>query len=52
MQKKRLLLGQPLLDITLKRLCQEIVENLDEAVPTVLMGLQPRGVFLADRQKN
>lgn len=49
MQKKRLLLGQPLLDITLKRLCQEIVENLDEAIPTVLMGLQPRGTFLAER---
>lgn len=47
MQKKRLLLGQPLLDITLKRLCQEIVENLDS--DTVLLGLQPRGVFLAER---
>lgn len=49
MQKKRLLLGQPLLDITLKRLCQEIVENLEENTPTVLLGLQPRGIFLADR---
>jgi pyrimidine operon attenuation protein/uracil phosphoribosyltransferase len=47
MQKKRLLLGQPLLDITLKRLCQEIVENLDS--DTVLLGLQPRGVYLAER---
>lgn len=49
MQKKRLLMGQPLLDITLKRLCQEIVENLDDKTPTVLLGLQPRGVFLAER---
>lgn len=49
MQKKRLLLGQPLLDITLKRLCQEIVENIEETIPTVLLGLQPRGVFLAER---
>ena len=49
MQKKRLLLGPPLFDITLKRLCQEIVENLDEEMPTVLLGLQPRGIFLADR---
>ena len=49
MQKKRLLLGQTLLDITLKRLCQEMVENLVEDTPTVLLGLQPRGIFLAER---
>jgi pyrimidine operon attenuation protein/uracil phosphoribosyltransferase len=47
MQKKRLLLGQPLLDITLKRLCQEIIENIEG--DTVLLGLQPRGTYLADR---
>jgi pyrimidine operon attenuation protein/uracil phosphoribosyltransferase len=47
MQKKRLLLGQPLLDITLKRLCQEIIENIEGE--TVLLGLQPRGTYLADR---
>ncbi len=44
-----LLLGQTLLDITLKRLCQEIVENLDEPQSTIILGLQPRGVFLAER---
>lgn len=49
MQKKRLLLSQSLLDITLKRLCQEITENLNPEEQTVLIGLQPRGTFLADR---
>lgn len=52
MQKKRLLIGQSLLDITLKRLCQEIVENIDESIPTVLLGLQPRGIYLAERLVN
>ncbi|MCA0363725.1 MAG: bifunctional pyr operon transcriptional regulator/uracil phosphoribosyltransferase PyrR [Spirosomataceae bacterium] len=49
MQKKRLILSQPLLDITIRRLCQEIIENHDALKETVLMGLQPRGVFLAER---
>jgi pyrimidine operon attenuation protein/uracil phosphoribosyltransferase len=49
MQKKRLILNQPLLDITLKRLCQEIIENHDPLEDTVLIGLQPRGIFLAER---
>ncbi|MBK6979201.1 MAG: bifunctional pyr operon transcriptional regulator/uracil phosphoribosyltransferase PyrR [Cytophagaceae bacterium] len=49
MQKKRLILSQPLLDITIRRLCQEIIENHDALNETVLMGLQPRGVFLAER---
>ncbi len=51
MQKKRLILNQPLLDITLKRLCQEIIETRDSEVETVLIGLQPRGIFLAERIK-
>lgn len=49
MQKKRLILNQPLLDITLKRLCQEIIENHGPLENTVLIGLQPRGIFLAER---
>lgn len=49
MQKKRLLFDQKSLEITLKRLCQEITENLSDEVPTVLIGLQPRVIFLADR---
>jgi pyrimidine operon attenuation protein/uracil phosphoribosyltransferase len=52
MQKKRLILDQPLLDITLKRLCQEIIENHYHMENTVLIGLQPRGIFLANRIKH
>jgi pyrimidine operon attenuation protein / uracil phosphoribosyltransferase len=51
MQKKRLILDQALLDITLRRLCQEIIENHEIVENVVLIGLQPRGVFLAERIK-
>ncbi|UBM60472.1 bifunctional pyr operon transcriptional regulator/uracil phosphoribosyltransferase PyrR [Marinilongibacter aquaticus] len=49
MNKKRLILSQPLFDIILARLSQEIIENHGRMQDTVLVGLQPRGVFLADR---
>jgi pyrimidine operon attenuation protein / uracil phosphoribosyltransferase len=49
MQKKRLILSQPLLDLTIKRLCQEIIESIYSDRETVLLGLQPRGIFLAER---
>jgi pyrimidine operon attenuation protein / uracil phosphoribosyltransferase len=49
MQKKRLILSQPLLNLTIKRLCQEIIESIDSDRETVLLGLQPRGIFLAER---
>jgi pyrimidine operon attenuation protein / uracil phosphoribosyltransferase len=49
MQKKRLITTQPLLDLTIKRLCQEIIENIESNKETVLLGLQPRGIFLAER---
>lgn len=52
MQKKRLILSQPLLDITIKRLCQEVIETNDHLSNTVLLGLQPRGIYFASRIKN
>jgi pyrimidine operon attenuation protein / uracil phosphoribosyltransferase len=51
MNKKRLILNNPLLDITLRRLCQELIENHGNFENAVLMGLQPRGIFLAERIK-
>lgn len=33
----------------LKRLCYQIIENHDDFEHTVLLGLQPRGVFLAEK---
>lgn len=49
MNKKRLILNQPLLDITLKRLCQQVIENHGLLDDVVFLGLQPRGIFLAER---
>jgi pyrimidine operon attenuation protein/uracil phosphoribosyltransferase len=40
------------LGITIKRLCFELIENHDSFSESVLIGLQPKGVFLADKLKN
>ena len=47
--QKRLLLGHPQLGITLSRLCQQLIENHNSFENTVLVGLQPRGTYLANR---
>ncbi|MGR3812054.1 bifunctional pyr operon transcriptional regulator/uracil phosphoribosyltransferase PyrR [Jiulongibacter sp. NS-SX5] len=49
MNKKRLILSKPLLDVILGRLSQEIIENNGNMENSVIIGLQPRGVFLAKR---
>lgn len=46
---KRLILDGRLLDITLTRLCQQLIENHGAFGQSVLLGLQPRGILLADR---
>ena len=47
--QRRLLLGHPQLGITIGRLCQELIENHQNFENTVILGLQPRGIFLAER---
>jgi pyrimidine operon attenuation protein / uracil phosphoribosyltransferase len=47
--QKKLILDQNLLSITLDRLCHQLVENHGNFSNSVLIGLQPRGIFLADR---
>lgn len=47
--QKRLILDGPLLEITVSRLCQQLIENHQDFSNTVILGLQPRGVFLAER---
>ena len=37
------------LEITIKRLAHQILENSDDLNETVIIGLQPRGVFLSDK---
>lgn len=46
--QKKLILDSDLLDITLSRLCQQLIENHQNFDQTVIIGLQPRGVLLAD----
>lgn len=48
MQKRTLLSGQKL-QITIKRLCHQLIENHTDFNNTVLIGIQPRGTFFADR---
>ncbi len=47
--QKRILFDSQLLDLTLNRLCQQLIENHDAFEQTVILGMQPRGIFLADR---
>lgn len=49
--EKILLFNGKLLEITIKRLCQQLIENYENFNDTVLIGLQPRGRFFADRIK-
>lgn len=46
--QKKLILDSDLLDITLNRLCQQLIESHPQFDDTVILGLQPRGIFLAD----
>lgn len=46
---RRLILSSPLLEITVSRLCQQLIENHQDFKNSVILGLQPRGVYLADR---
>ena len=49
MLQKRLILNSPLLEITISRMCQEIIENHGDFQDSVIVGLQPRGVYFAER---
>jgi pyrimidine operon attenuation protein/uracil phosphoribosyltransferase len=50
MQQRRILDSQQL-EITLSRLSQQLIENHDTFEDSVMLGLQPRGIFLAERLK-
>ncbi len=49
MEDKRLILNQTQIDLTIRRLCFQLIENHNDFSNSVLLGLQPRGVFLAKR---
>ncbi|MGZ8537727.1 MAG: bifunctional pyr operon transcriptional regulator/uracil phosphoribosyltransferase PyrR [Flavisolibacter sp.] len=43
------LLNQQQIELTIKRLANQILENHVDLRNTVLIGIQPRGIFLSDR---
>ena len=49
--QKKLIFDQKQLSITIARLCQELVENHQDFKNTVILGLQPRGILLANKIK-
>ncbi len=48
---KRLIFNSESLNITVKRLCYQLIENHNDFSESVILGLQPKGVFLADKIK-
>lgn len=47
--KQGIILGNPKFDITIKRLCHQLIESHNDFSDSVLIGLQPRGAYLAKR---
>ena len=46
---QRLILSSPLLEIMVSRLCQQLIENHGDFQNSVVLGLQPRGIYFAER---
>jgi pyrimidine operon attenuation protein/uracil phosphoribosyltransferase len=46
--QKKIILDSDLLNITVSRLCQELIENHNNFSDTVIIGMQPRGIYLAE----
>lgn len=47
--KQSILLDGPKFQITIKRLCQQLIENHDDFSNAAFVGIQPRGTYLARR---
>ena len=50
--QKKLILDQNLLEITISRLCYQLIENHDDFSNSAILGLQPRGKYVAERIKS
>ncbi len=50
--QKKLILDQNLLEITISRLCYQLIENHNDFSNSAILGLQPRGKFVANRIKD
>jgi pyrimidine operon attenuation protein/uracil phosphoribosyltransferase len=49
MMQPRLILNSKHFDITINRLCYQLIENHGDFSESAIIGLQPRGIFLARR---
>jgi pyrimidine operon attenuation protein/uracil phosphoribosyltransferase len=47
--QKRVLLNSKHVEITISRLCQQLIETHNDFSDSAIIGLQPRGVFVANR---
>ena len=47
--QKRLIVSDQLLDIMLQRLAHQLIENHEDFSDSVILGLQPRGIYVAER---
>ncbi|MCL4150598.1 UNVERIFIED_CONTAM: hypothetical protein GTU68_009577, partial [Idotea baltica] len=50
--QKKLILDQNLLEITISRLCYQLIESHNDFSNSAILGLQPRGKFVANRIKD
>ena len=50
--QKRLLFDSQLLKLTISRLCQQLIEIHDDFSNSLVIGMQPRGIYLAERVKS
>jgi len=51
MDQKRQILSSTHLNIIISRLCHQIIETHEDLSNSVILGIQPRGIFLAERIK-
>lgn len=49
MEERKTIISAPLLKVIVSRLCQQLIEYHRSFDDTLLIGLQPRGIYLADR---
>ena len=49
MDKGRTILKQAQFALTIERLCHQLIEEYDDFTNACLIGIQPRGILLADR---
>lgn len=47
--QKRLIVNNQLLEIMVKRLCHQLIEGHHDFSNSVILGLQPRGIYVAER---